>query len=167
MINHTFFSLSSKHCSWLPLLHFFFPQIDPKVAFPRRAQPKVSRRISSRILALRDGCQGFGVSNRALATQHWNPVPTVPPGWQHVAARGQARRSEVTCVCKWATGRWVLSTQLVQGQAWSLVGGRSSVLQYLCKCSIYFLSSAEILSGEVGHFLVTLLWRVLFWDLLT
>ncbi|KAK2111622.1 hypothetical protein P7K49_011368 [Saguinus oedipus] len=38
-------------------------QIDPKVAFPRRAQPKVSRRINSRILALRDDCQEFQVSN--------------------------------------------------------------------------------------------------------
>lgn len=28
---------------------FLFPQIDPKVAFPRRAQPKVSRRIDNRI----------------------------------------------------------------------------------------------------------------------
>ncbi|XP_023372361.1 RNA-binding protein Musashi homolog 2-like [Otolemur garnettii] len=41
--------------------------IDPKVAFPRRAQPKVSRRIADKTLALRDGCPGFQVSSSTLA----------------------------------------------------------------------------------------------------
>lgn len=82
----------------------FFPQIDPKVAFPRRAQPKVSRRISNRILALRGGCQGFQVSNRALARKRWNLVYTVSSGYQRVAVErpGQALceitvRLQVSC----------------------------------------------------------------------
>jgi hypothetical protein len=44
----------------------FFPQIDPKVAFPRRAQPKVSWRASHRVLALKDGCKDF-----TFQTERW------------------------------------------------------------------------------------------------
>lgn len=39
-----------------------------------------------------------------------------------------------------------------------ILSGRTQLrlVQYLCKCSIYFLSIAKIISGKVGHFLVTL-----------
>ena len=72
----------------------FFPQIDPKVAFPRRAQPKVSRGSSHRILALRGGCQGFQISSRALAVMFGSPVRPVSSGYECVAVRG-ARPSAV------------------------------------------------------------------------
>lgn len=55
-----------------------------------------------------------------------------------------------------------------RGQAWSSVAGQRAV-----GCNIYanvlfiFFKFAKILSGEHGHFLVTLFWRVLFWGLTT
>lgn len=39
-----------------------------------------------------------------------------------------------------------------------ILRGRTQLrlVQYLCKCSIHFLSFAKIISGKVGHFLVIL-----------
>lgn len=99
--------------------------------------------------------------------KHWNLVPSVPSGYQPVAVRVQARaRSSphqiTVCVCSLALPRWVLSIQ--QGAGPTLIlRGRTELhlLQYLCKPSIYFLSIAKIISGKLGHLLVSLFWRVL------
>lgn len=108
---------------------FIFLQIDPKVAFPRRAQPKVSRRamdgmlarLSNRALA---AAGGWGLCLQGVSRGRWKAQVSISVRWPCT--------SKSACQCGFQASSWE------EGQMWSFAGGRGTTCRNIySECSVY------------------------------
>lgn len=137
MVGYSFFSAASNYFTDFFLFFFFyyFLQIDPKVAFPRRAQPKVSRRAMDGILARLS-------SFKPNIGSCWR-LAFVPSGCQQREVKSPGERfCEVTLHLHVSMPLWVPSIQLGRGADMilrSFSGGRDTACRNIYSSILFIL----------------------------